>query len=102
MNKKTFEGVSNWLGRRGARSPRSANDKISPYILRAVYEALLYTYGRVITPEAPYFSLYSYLNNRDIQLRGLKAPKLMFTVLNGGKALGSKVKFSTFYLIIDI
>ena len=26
----------------------------------------------------------------------------MFTVLNGGKTLGSKVKFSTFYLIIDI
>lgn len=26
----------------------------------------------------------------------------MFTVLNGGKALGSKVKFATFYLIIDV
>ena len=26
----------------------------------------------------------------------------MFTVLNGGKALGSKVRFSKFYLIIDI
>ena len=26
----------------------------------------------------------------------------MFTLLNGGKALGSKVKFSKFYLILDI
>lgn len=26
----------------------------------------------------------------------------MFTVFNGGKALGSKVKFSKFYLILDI
>lgn len=26
----------------------------------------------------------------------------MFNVLNGGKALGSKVKFSRFYLILDV
>lgn len=26
----------------------------------------------------------------------------MFTVLNGGKALGSKVKFSKFFIIIDV
>jgi hypothetical protein len=26
----------------------------------------------------------------------------MFTILNGGKILGSKVKFSTFYFIIDV
>lgn len=31
-----------------------------------------------------------------------KTPKLTFTVLNGGKALGSKVKFSRFYLIVDV
>jgi len=29
-------------------------------------------------------------------------PKLMFTVLNGGKALSSKVKFSRFYLIMNM
>ena len=69
---------------------------------RAVLEALLFTYGRVITPEAPYHSLFNYLNSRDISLKGLKVPKLIFTVLNGGKALASKVKFATFYLIIDV
>ena len=26
----------------------------------------------------------------------------MFTVLNGGKAAGSKVRFSKFYLIMDV
>jgi enolase len=26
----------------------------------------------------------------------------MFTILNGGKLTGSKVKFATFYLIIDV
>ena len=29
-------------------------------------------------------------------------PKLMFTVFNGGKALNSKVKFTKFYLILNI
>lgn len=29
-------------------------------------------------------------------------PKLLITVLNGGKDLGSKVKFSKFYLIMDV
>jgi len=29
-------------------------------------------------------------------------PKLMFTVFNGGKAVGSKVKFSRFYVIFDV
>jgi len=32
----------------------------------------------------------------------IKIPKLMFTVLNGGKAAGSKVRFSKFYLIMDV
>lgn len=26
----------------------------------------------------------------------------MFTIFNGGKALGSKVKFSKFYLILEV
>jgi len=62
----------------------------------------LYSYGRTITPEAPYFSSFNFYNARDISLKSLKSPKLLFTVLNGGKASGSKVKFSTFYLIIDV
>ena len=33
---------------------------------------------------------------------GNAIPKLMFNVLNGGKALASKVKFSRFYLILDV
>lgn len=31
-----------------------------------------------------------------------KLPKLMFTILDGGKANGSKIKFSKFYLIMDM
>jgi len=29
-------------------------------------------------------------------------PKLMFTVFNGGKAVNSKIKFTRFYLILDV
>ena len=82
------------------RSPREG--KLNPYTCRAVLEALLYTYGKIITPEAPYHSLFSFMNSREISLKGLKVPKLMFSILNGGKTLGSKVKFSSFYLIIDV
>ena len=39
---------------------------------------------------------------RDFRPDVEKIPKLMLTILNGGKELGSKVKFSKFYIIIDI
>ena len=32
----------------------------------------------------------------------VNVPKLMFTIFNGGKAIGSKVKFSRFYLIMNL
>ena len=39
---------------------------------------------------------------RDFRPETDKVPKLMFTVLNGGKENGSKVKFSKFFLIFDV
>ena len=100
LAKKAFETVLNWLDKR-SRSTRFSNDNAS-LISRVVFEAVLYSYGKVMTPDAPYFSLFNFLNARDIALSTLKSPKLMFTVLNGGKALGSKVKFAAFYLIIEV
>lgn len=94
LPKKTFEAVTAWLSRR--------EQKINDCLIRAVFEALLFSYGQVISPEAPYFSHFNFLNARDISLRTLRSPKLMFTVLNGGKASGSKVKIATFYLILEI
>jgi enolase len=52
-----------------------------------------------VNPAQPYQGLYRYLKSRD--LTG-PLPKIMFNVLNGGKALSSKVKFSRFYIILDI
>ena len=39
---------------------------------------------------------------RDYNYELDKLPKLMFTILDGGKGNGSKIKFSKFYLIIDM
>jgi enolase len=39
---------------------------------------------------------------KDVEIANFEPPKLMFTVFNGGKAVGSKVKFSRFYVIFDV
>ncbi len=55
----------------------------------------------MVSPASPYQGLYRYLKNRDLS-PSTPVPKFLFNVLNGGKALGSKVKFSRFYLILDV
>jgi hypothetical protein len=53
-----------------------------------------------VSPASPYQGLHRYLRNRDLA-PGSAVPKVLFNVLNGGKALASKVKFSKFFLILD-
>jgi hypothetical protein len=60
----------------------------------------MYSYAQTVSPSAPFQGLHRYLRNRDV-VAGNAVPKLLFNVLNGGKALASKVKFSRFYLILD-
>ena len=60
----------------------------------------MYSYAQTVQPSSPYQGLHRYLRNRDLA-PGNPVPKLLFNVLNGGKALASKAKFSRFYLIID-
>ena len=74
---------------------------IGDNVIRACSEALFYAYGATMNPADPYLSVYSYLRSKDYELTE-KMPRLIFTVLNGGKALASKVRFSRFYLIIDV
>lgn len=68
-------------------------------ILKACSEALVYAVAKCYSPEYLYrgisSSFYQYDKFRDMNTR------LLVTVLNGGKAAGSAVKFSKFYLIID-
>jgi enolase len=79
--------------------------QINDNIIRGCSEALLYAYGQCVNPAEPYQGLYRYLKSRDLAYTpgsGNVVPKLIFNVLNGGKALSSKVKFSRFYLILDM
>ena len=77
--------------------------QVSDQVLRACSEALLYAYGQSTSPAAPYKALYKYLKNRDLEWGpGAVLPKMIFNVLNGGKAVASKVKFSKFFLILDM
>ena len=74
---------------------------ISPILSRCALEAIQYAYGRAMSPAMPCDSLYRYFYQQAFN-ECQRVPKLMFTVFNGGKALGSKVKFSKFYVIIDV
>ena len=70
--------------------------------MRSVLEAVGYAYGHVISPELPVKSWYSNVQQKAMTSGATVVPKLMFTIFNGGKAIGSKVKFSRFYLIMNI
>jgi len=54
-----------------------------------------------ITPFDPKSSM-SNIPTENLGMIGQTLPKLMITILNGGKEVGSKVKFSKFYLLIEI
>ena len=69
-------------------------------IIHSVQEALFFAYGVCLNQAYSYLPIYMSLKARPFTKKD-RIPKLMFNVLNGGKALGSKVKFSRFYLIID-
>ena len=71
-------------------------------MVRAVLEAVGYAYGHVVTPELPVKALYSNMQQKAMASATTAVPRMMFTVFNGGKALGSRVKFSRFYLILNI
>ena len=72
------------------------------YAIRSCLEAVNIAYGYCLTPELACKSLYRQLWQRDFSPSSMIVPKLMFTVLNGGKASGSKVKFSRFYIIMNL
>ncbi len=76
--------------------------QIGDNILKACSEALMYAYGACLTPADPFISFYRYMMDQDYQPGAAAVPRLCFTVLNGGKAVGSKVRFSKVYLILDV
>jgi hypothetical protein len=95
-----LNGLSGWFSR---LKQRGSNDNVSPYGIKAVVEALYTSFGKIKSPEAPAIALYEWLTLKKIPNDGNpSAPKLMFTLFNGGKSIGSKVKFTKFYLIMNM
>jgi len=50
----------------------------------------------------PFLEMFNYNVCREFRPETDRIPKLMFEVLRGGKDAGSKVKFSKFYLILNV
>ena len=83
------------------KKSHEAGVSVGDNVIRACSEALFYAYGATMSPADPYQSIYSFLRSKSYELAE-KTPRLIFSVLNGGKALVSKVRFSRFYLILDV
>ena len=68
-------------------------------IVKACSEALVYAVAKCFSPD----NLYRGISSSFYQFEKFKDmnTNLMITVLNGGKSVGSAVKFSKFYLLID-
>lgn len=81
-----------------------AGDGESDYkknVVRACSEALTYGVAKCFCPHQVFDGFTESFYPRDEDIEGHKNTKLLVTVLNGGKATGSQVKFSKFLLIID-
>lgn len=97
---------------------------VGPNVISAVSNALFYACAKAMDSQYPYLQMYkanmlkdfqlpfveaaskgmgaSQTPSQDAQSAGRSLPKLLINVFNGGKESGSKVKFSRFYLIIDV
>ena len=84
------------------RAEEDGDAKIGTNITNAVSRALFFAFNKALSPQAPFLSMFKNIEFRDFRPGFDKTPKLMINVLNGGKELGSKVKFSKFYVIFDI
>ena len=125
LTKKVFDQLANWVERQRNRlqsqqsveategeeddEEAQANKmrllmtkKCNSYAIRSCLEALWFAYGHAMTPDLPTKSLYQQLWAREISPTAAQVPKLMFTIFNGGKAMSSKVKFSRFYVIMNL
>lgn len=81
-------------------SPRGAS--CSPFALRGALEAIFYSFGHMKERGNSFNALYDQIYCKAPNINYTKVPKMMFTLLNGGKSLGSKVKFRRIYLIINM
>jgi len=81
-----------------------AGDGESSYkknIVRACSEALTYAVAKCFSPHQVYEGFIQSFYPRDEDIDSHRNTKLLVTVFNGGKATGSQVRFSKFFLVLD-
>lgn len=74
------------------------DEEFGTNITKAVSEAVMLGAARCYQRADIFAGINKNLLKREFEMRNTK---LMITLLNGGKVLGSAVKFAKFYLIID-
>lgn len=62
----------------------------------------MFAVAKCFEPNEVYKGFLQSFYPRDLEVDGMKNTKLLITVLNGGKATASAVKFSKFYLVMDV
>lgn len=78
------------------------NVKLGSNVTDSVSWAMYYAMAKAFDPVMPFMPLFKSTALREFKPGFDKIPKLMFTVLNGGKDSGSKVKFRKFFVIFDV
>ena len=102
LTKNVLTGLQNWFNRIKHKESSGELFKCSPYVVKAVAEALMASYGSIKNPETPALASYEQFSMKKFPADGNpETLKFMFTLFNGGKALGSKVKIAKFYLILN-
>lgn len=102
LNKNMLTGLTNWFNRVKHKESSGELFKCSPFAIKAVAEALMSSYGSIKNPETPAIAQYEQFSMKKFPADGNpESLKFMFSLFNGGKALGSKVKIAKFYLILN-
>ena len=77
---------------------KGEGQSIGKIVLRVVSEAIVHGVAKCYQNDNMFDNYSNLLTGSNVELSGMT--KLMFTVLNGGKSVSSKVKFSKIYLIL--
>lgn len=75
--------------------------ELNSFVLRCALEAIHFSFGQVTNPENPCASYYNEMWGKEFDT-SVPIPKLMFSIFNGGKEYNSRIKFTRFYVILDV
>jgi len=97
-----FKKIDDQLKTFKSREEEDPEIKIGTNIISAVSHALYAAFARALSTTKPFLAIFKQIAVRDFRPDQDMIPKLMLSVLNGGKESGSKIKFSKFYIIFNM